>query len=114
MRSRAHRTVCYQLAEFTGLTMLRPIQGEGYTCDVSLKGCRIETDTPVEAGRYVSLRIDFATSHSARSPVTIEVALVRWADRHCFGVAFVKVSERHRLRLEEYLHSHDNKEATHG
>jgi PilZ domain-containing protein len=114
MRSGAHRTVCYQLAEFTGLTVLRPTQGEGYTSDVSVKGCRIETDSPVEAHRYLSLRIDFATSHATRSPVVIEVARVRWVARHCFGVEFIKVSARNRERLEEYLASRDNKEASHG
>lgn len=113
MQPRRHRKICHQIAEFTGLTMLKPVQGQGYTFDLSTNGCRIETDTPVENRRYVSLVIDLAATSLYRSPVTIEVARVRWVKRHSFGVEFIKVSARNRQLLEAYVHKSGKEGAAH-
>jgi len=102
-KPRPLRNVIHLLAEFQGLTMLAATHGEGYTFDLSTNGCRIESDTPVQAGTFLSLRLDLADHNRYRSPLSIPVARVRWANGDSFGLEFIRMKERDRLRLEQFL-----------
>ncbi len=95
------RRVVHLATEFESLTMIRPAQGAGYTYDLSQRGCRIESDTVVEAGTYFVLNIDL--DDEIRTPVLVPVARVRWVKDHVFGMEFIKVVHRDSLRLEKYL-----------
>ena len=101
--TRRPRKVIHLPAEFTGLTVLTATRGEGYTVDLSATGCRIESDTPMEAGKLLSLRMDLSLDQRHRSPVAIPVGRVRWSRHGMFGVEFVKLAPRDRLRLLEFV-----------
>jgi len=90
------------VARFEALTVLQPTQGEGYTYDLTIKGCRIESDVKVERGSYVSLALQL---HERQVPLAISVARVRWVRGPVFGVEFLKIAEPDKARLEQFLWS---------
>jgi hypothetical protein len=55
--ARPLRTVIHLATEFRSITMLKPTAGEGYTFDLSTNGCRIESDSTVEVGSYLAIRV---------------------------------------------------------
>src|SRR5215203_2178468 len=57
-----------------------------YTFDVSTHGCRIESDTAVGIGKFVSLQLDLESAKGYRAGTIIEAARVRWVKGHTFGL----------------------------
>lgn len=101
---RVHRKNCHLSARFTALTMLKPIQGEGYTSDLSVAGCRIESDIQTHVGMVMSLKIDLVAASGYRARILVEAARVRWVRPQDFGVEFLKVTRNNQLLLMEYVH----------
>lgn len=72
-------------------------EGHGRTLDLSVGGCRIETDMPVVIGETFECRI-FAPNLDW--PLRIDEAQVRWVRGNTFGVEFAKLRAEERVKLE--------------
>ena len=68
--------------------------------DLSTGGCRIESPVRVEAGESLELRI---YAPDIDWPLMIEAASVQWARGQTFGLAFFRVKEPERLRLQHVV-----------
>jgi hypothetical protein len=66
--------------------------------DISLTGCRVESEAVVEVGMAFSLSIHLA-DHPW--PLHVQRAVVRWVDGYTFGIEFEGIlpAQRERLRL---------------
>lgn len=84
--------------------MLKPTKGDGYTVNLSMKGCCIDSDEPVEVGMRLSLYMELSDQTS--STLFIPVAQVRWLDANTFGLEFMKMAEPDRVRLQEFVWKH--------
>lgn len=78
------------------------VAGEGQTLDLSLRGCRVETDTAVPPGTELELRI---YRPPEPTPIAVDSAAVRWARGREFGVEFLRlqsgeVEQLHRLLMD--------------
>jgi hypothetical protein len=73
------------------------LEGIGVLLDLSLGGCRIESPVPVVPGLALELR-----SHvpELEWPIMIETASVQWVSGLMFGLAFFRLREAERQRLE--------------
>lgn len=86
---RRSRTLIRIQAEFQGISEDASIKGKGYTLDLNINGCRIESSTPVPRGSYVRLKLAIP---EAPHPVQIGMARVRWVQTGSFGVEFIQRS----------------------
>lgn len=71
-------------------------EGHGRTVDLSVGGCRIETDMPVVIGESFECRI-FAPNLDW--PIRIDEAQVRWVRGKTFGVEFAKLRAEEQVKL---------------
>jgi PilZ domain len=74
--------------------------GIGQVYNLSLGGCAMKSQPPVEPGSVLRLLIYF--SHEA-DPLIIDGGIVRWMDRDRFGVEFLMMAGSHLERLRTYL-----------
>ena len=100
------RAVIHLVTDFQSLSMLKSTKGGGYTVNLSMKGCCIDSDVPVEGGMCLSLCMELLDLTS--SPLFIPVAQVRWvdADANTFGLEFIKMAEPDRARLQQFVWEH--------
>jgi hypothetical protein len=75
-------------------------EGHGRTLDLSIGGCRIETDMPVVVGAAFECRI-FAPSLDW--PLRIDEAQVRWVRGTTFGVVFARLRDEERVKLNHLV-----------
>jgi len=79
---------------------------KGTTCNLSWNGCAILSGTRVEKGSYLKLKIALP-GHD--SELDIDLAKVRWASPHRFGVEFLVLNPQEQARLRGFVTSrHDN------
>ena len=64
--------------------------GEGILLDLSPTGCRMRSNIALNAGTYLALQIAIAQE---RSPLAVEVSVVRWCKDGHFGVEFLRYSQ---------------------
>jgi hypothetical protein len=69
--------------------------GTGVLYDVSVKGCRIVSRTPLRVGHALSLLI---YQGAGRSPITIATAEVRWAVALQCGIVFRSLDAEEPIR----------------
>lgn len=74
--------------------------GEGTVINLSVPGCAIETDLPVEPGDYLELRV--MAPDQAR-PLAVELAKVRWTACHTVGIEFIRVRREHQSRIQRLI-----------
>ncbi len=74
--------------------------GEGRVLDVSAHGCLVESPVPVKVGDDLQLRLVRPDSDLS---VCVSLAAVRWAQGLQFGVRFIKVDEKHYVRLNHFV-----------
>jgi PilZ domain-containing protein len=98
------RAVIHLVTDFQSLSMLKPTKGDGYTMNLSMKGCCIDSDVPVEMGMRLSLCMEL--SDQTTSPLLIPVAQVRWVDASTFGLEFIKMAEPDLGRLQQFVWKH--------
>jgi len=98
------RAVIHLASDFQSLSMLKPTKGDGYTVNLSMKGCCIDSDVPVQVGMCLSLCMELSDQTS--SPLFIPVAQVRWVDANNFGLEFIKMAEPDRVRLQQFVWEH--------
>ena len=74
--------------------------GEGVLLDLSPTGCRMRSDIALNAGAYLALQI--AVSQE-RTPLAVEVSVVRWCKDGHFGVEFLRYSQGDRERVTDLV-----------
>ncbi|MCE3221890.1 MAG: hypothetical protein K0S58_70 [Nitrospira sp.] len=80
---------------FTGDT-----EGEGSVINLSVKGCKVESDAVVRVGDAMSLILLLP---GEESPATVTLAFVRWARRQSFGLEFISLGAAEMNRLRNFL-----------
>lgn len=74
--------------------------GQGMVINLSVPGCAIETDLPVQPGEYLELLV--MAPDEAR-PLTVELAKVRWATQHKVGIEFIRVRRDDQSRIQRLI-----------
>jgi len=82
---------------FSGSTIL---EGTGFMLDLSMGGCRIESQVTVEPGVSLELRI---YAPDIEWPLMIEAASVQWVGDQTFGLAFFQIRDTEHQRLEQVI-----------
>jgi len=76
------------------------IEGEANVTNISLSGCRAESDVNVADGLEFHVLLHLPNQPT---PVKIERATVRWVSGHAFGLSFILFLPSERARLRQYL-----------
>lgn len=76
------------------------VAGEGTVYNLSTGGCKAESDTAVNTGAYLRVRLSLPDQDSS---ITIEVAAVRWAMGRDFGVEFISLPPDDQEHLRQFL-----------
>jgi hypothetical protein len=74
--------------------------GEGVLLDLSPAGCRMRSDIALNAGTYLALQIAISQE---RTPLAVEVSVIRWSKDGHFGVEFLRYSQGDRERVTNLL-----------
>lgn len=90
------RFLVHYESHYLGLGIL----GRGPVVDLSLKGCRIFGDSPVEVGKRLSLRLTIPHSNQL---VQIDGMRVCWIAETAFGVEFPSLSPEVKHRLHRII-----------
>lgn len=77
-------------------------EGEGSVINLSIKGCKVESDAGVKVGDAMSLILLLP---GGDAPTPVDLALVRWANGQCFGLEFVSLGSTAMNRLRTFLAS---------
>ena len=73
------------------------VGGEGLLIDLTIKGCRVESDVRVQTGNQLELRV-YLPDHD--SSLDVESSAVRWSRGREFGLEFVRM----RSEAQKLLH----------
>ena len=79
--------------------------GTGTILDLSTGGCRVESSVSLTSGLALELRI---YAPDLDWPLMIEAATVQWVSSQTFGLAFFRMTESERQRLEQVIHDLTN------
>ena len=74
--------------------------GEGTVLDLSMEGCRMRCNTLLLKGAYMDVFIKLL---GQIPPLPIELAVIRWSEGPVFGLEFIRIAERHQVRLRHYV-----------
>lgn len=77
-----------------------PAYGDAIVCNLSPGGCLLAGRLCLEVGQLVSLSIHLPLALPA---VSVEMAVVRWADRYIAGLEWIAITDHERVKLEAYL-----------
>ena len=75
-------------------------EGEGTLIELSLGGCRLLSDIPLEIGQRYNLILQ-VTKKSC--PILVEAAVVRWTKESTYGLKFTSLQSIHESHLRELL-----------
>jgi c-di-GMP-binding flagellar brake protein YcgR len=75
-------------------------EGEGTLIELSLGGCRLLSDIPLEIGERYNLILQ-VTKKSC--PILVEAAVVRWTQESTYGLKFTSLQSIHESHLRELL-----------
>jgi hypothetical protein len=81
----------------SSFTSLNIIGGEGTIVDLSLRGCRVESETAVKPGTSLEIRVQ---TSEEEPPLKIQEAVVRWSRAQHFGLEFVTMAPEEWARLQ--------------
>jgi PilZ domain len=84
----------------TTLSAATKLEGTGVMLDLSTGGCRIESPVILEPG--VSLKLSISVP-DLDWPLMIEAASVQWVSGQIFGLAFFRIRDAERQRLEQVI-----------
>ena len=79
--------------------------GLGVVYDVSLKGARVTTETPMNPGDQVTVLLRLPKQVA---PLAVERATVRWAKDQTFGLEFMHLTSTAATRLKRFLSLQDH------
>lgn len=77
-----------------------PGETRGLVYNLSADGCKITSNTRVDPGTYLILRLYLPGSVT---PLLVRLAAVRWTQGWDFGVTFVHMQDEELQRLNQYL-----------
>jgi PilZ domain len=77
-------------------------EGQGRTLDLSIGGCKIETELAVVVGAALECRIYVP---GLDWPLRIEEAHVRWVKAVAFGIQFTKIQPGEEAKLKQVVAS---------
>ena len=80
-------------------------EGQGRTLDISIGGCKIESDLKVEQGSIFECRLHVP---GLDWPIRIDEAMVRWVESNMFGLAFTGVRPEELTKLKTVLANLDH------
>lgn len=75
-------------------------EGQGKTLDLSISGCKIESDMSVTVGLPFECRL-YAPGFDW--PIRIDEATVRWVKRQTFGLEFVRIRPEEQQKIEKLI-----------
>jgi hypothetical protein len=75
-------------------------EARGVVYNLSTEGCKITSDTRVEPGTYLTLRLHLPAPHA---PVEVRLAVVRWTQGWDFSASFLNMASEEFQRLNRYL-----------
>ena len=78
---------------------------QGTVMNLTIAGCEVENPGQFPIGTHVSLRLD---PPSARPPITITLAIVRWQEHDRFGLEFVRFEGDAKEQLEDMLNQRES------
>lgn len=81
----------------SSFTSLNIVGGDGNVVDLSLRGCRVDSQTSVRPGTSLELRIQ---TSDEEPPLKIHEAVVRWSRAQQFGLEFVTLVPEEWARLQ--------------
>jgi len=81
----------------SSFTSLNIVAGDGNITDLSLRGCRVESETEVRPGTSLELRIHTSEDEP---PLKIQEGVVRWSRALQFGMEFVTLEPEEWARLQ--------------
>src|SRR5262245_65660703 len=81
----------------SAFTSLNIVGGEGNIVDLSLRGCRVESQTEVRPGTSLEIRVQ---TSEEEPPLKIQEAVVRWSRAQQFGLEFTTMAPEELTRLE--------------
>ena len=76
------------------------VSGSGILVDLSIRGCRILSPTPVKPGTEMELRIELSTDDP---PIQIKQAVVRWFHDGNFGLEFINFVSNEWTRIRDVV-----------
>ncbi len=91
-------SVCNSVVWFRPVSM---VGGEGTLSDLSHYGCRMQSDIPLQPG--TELELCFFPQSREAEPITVEVAIVRWAKGREFGLKFLGLQLHEEARLRHVI-----------
>src|SRR5262245_6922720 len=78
------------------------LEGTGIILDLSAGGCRVESPLLLTPGVALELRIHVP---DLAWPVMVESANVQWVNNQSFGLAFLRMKDPERQRLDQLIHA---------
>jgi hypothetical protein len=79
-------------------------RARGFVWNLSLDGCRVDTDKEVLPGTEVSLMLNLP---EAGEPIEVDSAVVAWSRGHELGFRWDAMRSLHAARLKAYLRAVD-------
>lgn len=76
------------------------ISGVGVLGDLSIRGCRIFSATPVHSGTEIEMRIEVLADEP---PLQVKKAVIRWCRHDFFGLEFVDLTPEGWARLQHVV-----------
>lgn len=76
------------------------IAGEGVVYNLSLEGCAVGSDTSIQPGTYLALRIQ---AYQHELPIEVELAVARWSEGREFGLEFIRIKGEEQDRLRQFV-----------
>ncbi|MBU6480108.1 MAG: PilZ domain-containing protein [Nitrospirae bacterium] len=74
--------------------------GEGRVLDMSRSGCLMESSVPLKVGDNLQLRLSLPEPEPS---MRVSRAVVRWAQGLRFGVEFIGMEEKDRVRFSRFV-----------
>ena len=96
--------VQWRISFFVGPSSLKEgrISGAGTASDLSVRGCRVVSDTRVYSGMQMELRLYMPDD---LMPMEVHQAMVRWSQGREFGLRFLRIGPEEEQRLRPFVDS---------
>lgn len=85
------------------------LEGDGTVLNLSIGGCKVQSDTRVPLGTDVRVRIMMPDEDQ---PLEVKRAAVRWTGGQEFGLEFTFVETEDELRLRHFVQTFDKSSTT--
>ncbi len=75
-------------------------EGEGAMVDLSIGGCRLLSEVPLNIGQEYNLILQISTE---RPPIPVDAAVVRWTDDSMYGLKFISIDPHDESQIRDLL-----------